>query len=490
MSVVADRAVRLWRGRGVKQIHLTEDHCIPEEEANKLAGQFLDDSAYDIVLTEDCDVFKPNGEPLIVFRKRGVPGRLCEPAWKVLTKVKQAPTNRGMAAGKMQGTDSAKVFPFKKDGTLSNTMISESAAIAAGFEYVPANKSAVLMRVKNDGTVSKTHESAATVEALSRHKALAGGYPLLKDGTVSKTWLSMEVLHGRYYVVNKEDLARGFVYYEGNLVGKDGVIEKRPPPPKFSVKSISSGIIGAFDRYARQPYCRQTAFNLNKKTSPMYHKDVVPYLQAIDSVFGKNVPERHEKQMVWIGRTAEEWVVKGTAFTTITVNKNFRTAVHKDAGDLKEGFGVLSVLERGTYNGGYLCFPQFRVAVDMRTADVLMCDVHEWHGNTAIVGKRGQFERISVVCYYRANMYRCLSEQGEYERVKNRKLGEGIWQGSRDEYWDAQGISNKVNTNDGRVVYSGEAELADEDAVAYADAYAEGPDGAIGASGEVEDGTE
>ena len=36
--------------------------------------------------------------------------------------------------------------------------------------------------------------------------------------------------------------------------------------------------------------------------------------------------------------------IKNTCFSTITINRNFRTALHKDAGDFSEGFGNLTVI--------------------------------------------------------------------------------------------------------------------------------------------------
>jgi hypothetical protein len=149
--------------------------------------------------------------------------------------------------------------------------------------------------------------------------------------------------------------------------------------------------------------------------------------------------------MEMIEQTKSDWVVPGTAFTTITVNMNFRTAVHKDAGDLKQGFGVLSVLEAGDYSGCYLVFPQYRVAVDMRSADVLLCDVHEWHGNTPLVGKKGKYQRISVVLYYREKMFKCGTAEEELARVQARKRG--------DPLWDADGAAAsrpQLTTTDGK----------------------------------------
>ena len=41
-------------------------------------------------------------------------------------------------------------------------------------------------------------------------------------------------------------------------------------------------------------------------------------------------------------------------------------------------------MEENKYHGGYFVLPQYRVAIDMRHGDILVCNVHEWHGNTAL----------------------------------------------------------------------------------------------------------
>ncbi len=195
------------------------------------------------------------------------------------------------------------------------------------------------------------------------------------------------------------------------------------------LKDTSSSIIGNFDRYARFPFCRQTAFNL---THPKKFATMLPYLQFVDRIFAKEIPDRHMNQMEAVKRTHPNWVIHGTCFTTITVNKNWQTRVHIDAGDFKEGFGLLAAFRAGHFGGCYLVFPQFRVAVDMQTAGLLLCDVHEMHGNTALTGTKGLFERISIVLYYREKMQYCLSPEQELERAKKyfgdpRKRGTKLW---------------------------------------------------------------
>lgn len=79
-------------------------------------------------------------------------------------------------------------------------------------------------------------------------------------------------------------------------------------------------------------------------------------------------------------------MIADTAFTTVTISRDFPTAVHRDRGDLAAEFGVMAAVRAGEFGGCYLGFPKFRVAVDRRTTDVLLADVHEAHGNTDLVG--------------------------------------------------------------------------------------------------------
>jgi hypothetical protein len=197
-----------------------------------------------------------------------------------------------------------------------------------------------------------------------------------------------------------------------------------------AVVPVHSGIIGYFDRYQRNPYCRQTAYNLD---NPDKFRQALPFITQVSEVFRAECPERYENQRRMIERTNPDFYIKGTVFTTITVNRNFQTAVHTDRGDLKEGFGVMTALRGGKYDGAFLVFPKFRVAADMRTGDVLLADVHEWHGNTPFKGVPGKFERISCVFYYRRKMVKCKSAVEELELAKNRKKGQPLYEDGDNE---------------------------------------------------------
>lgn len=219
------------------------------------------------------------------------------------------------------------------------------------------------------------------------------------------------------------EASRGVVTRKGATrmrpVKKDGTVSNT----NYAGKSVRSGVVGYFDRNPRFPYCRLTAYNIRH---PGRFDAARPYFAAIAEVFRETVPERYEAQMEMVRKTTPEFVISGTPWTTVTVNRNFRTAVHKDAGDLRAGFGVLTVFKAGEFTGGLFVFPAYRVAVDWETGDVLLADVHEWHGNTEIVGAPGRFERLSCVLYYRERMHECGTPAEEVERAKRRQRGSAL----------------------------------------------------------------
>jgi len=300
----------------MKTIRLKKE--LSDKQMQKVVGQFIDNSYITKLINFDCDVYKPNGEALLKFRKKVIPMNYCKEAYIALRKAASSNDNRGLAAGPL---DISKI-----DG-----------------------------RKINEKEVSDKHLYNV----------------IKKDGTKSKTHRANKVL---------------------------------------------SGIIGYFDRYERIPYCRQTAFtekNLDK------FKMVYPIIKTVDNWYKKLMPKYYKLQRIHADKTSKDFIIKDTAFTTITVNKNFQTAVHTDRGDFKKGFGNLTVLEGGSYKGGYIVFPKFKVAVDIRNGDICMMDVHEYHGNTEIyTDNNTAYERMSLVMYYREKMINCGSAEEELKRAK------------------------------------------------------------------------
>jgi hypothetical protein len=168
--------------------------------------------------------------------------------------------------------------------------------------------------------------------------------------------------------------------------------------------TVLSGTIGKYDFGG---VCRDTSWTgqeISKWT------DTQPLLRLSGRAFADEllVRNRYDSQIQEWMKTLPEFRIPHTPFTTIAVNKNFQTALHRDKGDLKAGMGVLTVLAAGTYSGALTVFPAYRFAFDVRTRDVLIADfAGEYHGNTPFIATPGEFERISLVMYYRTKMIGC-----------------------------------------------------------------------------------
>lgn len=205
-------------------------------------------------------------------------------------------------------------------------------------------------------------------------------------------------------------------------VRKGGYVSKTVEVPKEF--AVMSNVIGFFDRYTRTPFCRQTAFNANEPDS---FRRILPFLQRCSEVYEQEAPERWSVQKFACETTHPDWVIPGTVFTTVTVNKNFSTAIHTDQGDLKSGLSLITAIRAGAYTGCKLVFPHYRVAVDLQTRDLLLFNSHHMHGNTPLLGRLNEYERVSLVLYFREKMKQCLSATAELDRAKSRKKGDPLW---------------------------------------------------------------
>jgi hypothetical protein len=206
--------------------------------------------------------------------------------------------------------------------------------------------------------------------------------------------------------------------------------------------NVYSSVLGYFEQtpFMGLP-CRLTSYT--QKYFDQYQHGL-PFIRAIDGVFKELIPDRHAKQKA-AAAEAPAYQIEGTAFSSVTINRNFRTAMHMDDGDFKEGYGNLSVIERGKYTGGATIFPRYRVGFNVRTGDFLAMDVHEWHCNTEMtesasdkafnkampaihnndlktgtMGGEKPFTRISFVCYLREKLRGCKPKETKayYNRIK------------------------------------------------------------------------
>jgi hypothetical protein len=190
---------------------------------------------------------------------------------------------------------------------------------------------------------------------------------------------------------------------------------------------IMSNILGYMDNFSpKQKYlmnCQNKKINLNVRETrfnadyPDKFQKIIPLIKEIDGYYKKYASSYYSKQRRKANQT--NFKIPGTSFTTITTNVNFRTSIHKDSGDDEDGFGNLTVIDRGKYEGAETCFPQYGVGVNVREKDVLFMNVHEWHGNLPMEKKDKDAIRLSIVCYLRMGIWKKTQNISKSEMIKH-----------------------------------------------------------------------
>lgn len=207
--------------------------------------------------------------------------------------------------------------------------------------------------------------------------------------------------------------------------------------------NVMSSVLGYFEETAFMKVpCRLTSYTMRFFEQ---FQEGLPFIEKLDSLFKFLIPDRYKAQKK-LADKQPSYRIKNTAFSSLTVNRNFQTHLHKDAGDTEVGFGNLSCIEVGKYHGGYTMFPQYGVGFDLRTGDFLEMDVHQWHCNCemketkddkeynkhipvlqppdkkgyyAMLGQEKSFSRLSFVCYLRSGLLDCHQSETKsyYKRI-------------------------------------------------------------------------
>ena len=198
---------------------------------------------------------------------------------------------------------------------------------------------------------------------------------------------------------------------------------------------VFSSVLGYFEEtpFMKLP-CRLTSYT--QRYFENYQRGI-PFLKELNNCFKELTPSHYKKQLTR-AKKQPSFRIDDTAFSSVTINRNFRTALHVDAGDFNEGFGNLSVIERGKYSGGHTIFPRYKIGFNVRTGDYLAMNVHEFHCNTEMtetkeqkdfnkklpkihfedpstgtLGGEKKFTRISFVCYLREKLLDCKASEAK-----------------------------------------------------------------------------
>jgi len=235
------------------------------------------------------------------------------------------------------------------------------------------------------------------------------------------------LLRFRKNVIPKNILELGYNSFKKSIVknvGRGVAAGGYDTSGKFDISpEVTSGNVGYMDaRPGNLDYCRLTSFGREYFDE---FQSGIPFVEHIDYLYSKLCPKHYLKQKTIADSTNPNFVISNTSFTTVTVNQNFQTAVHKDAGDYKDGFGNLIVYNDGSYDGGFFVLPQYKIAVDVQSTDALFVDVHQWHGNTEMNLRKGfnDIFRISFVLYYRENMFKCKQPSEQLKDIKIKRNG-------------------------------------------------------------------
>lgn len=428
----------------IRKIHIDRKH-----DCKHMLGKFLTEDHADILIeNEAVNVYGPSmgGEEdesnlILALRPKAFTPEEVQEAYEGLAKGATESTNRGQSAG----NDTSGIQHRRR-------------------EMIETEDVAIVNWLIETVNVLEPHtkESINTQWELFANKAKAGIRISKQTDNRGITWQRKIMdADGDHDLKGRDILVRELEKCYGKSNAEISKIMK-----EFKAKYISdtetampvlSGIGGYYGRYPRIPYCRTTLYtgqDLNR------WEKCLTYINRTDEFFKELLPNRYKIQKSICDTIDPELRIGDTSFTTITINNNFRTACHRDAGDLKEGFGNLSCTGKGEWDGGYTILPEFRVGAKLNPGDLLLMDVHEIHGNTPIREKgtgreavfRGNknntdhtvdFERISLVCYLRENMTLCGSRA--YEDLRKSFVEDLMADESRPEHKKYVNYSQKWN---------------------------------------------
>jgi hypothetical protein len=397
-------------------------------DCEHLLGQFLDESHFDTVINEDTDCyFQSEDESNIAFkfRKNYFSKEQQDAAYAGLREAATQTQNRGLAAGP------------KGEKCGGREWVTEFQLRALDYLKKQAENSVIQVNVQDEIDLLRArYESENTSRGLVWLSA-----KVKEDEFDFETWLKKVVT---LPIQERKQEAQG--------------VEETYISDTTYANVVFSGIAGWFDRYPRIPYGRATAYTQHSYDK---FKLAFPFLQTLDRGFAELLPTRHAAQREAADQIDPAFLVPETVFTTITVNKTFRTAAHRDAGDFSNGLSNLLVLSNnGNFTGGYLILPEVRIAVNVRPGDLLLVNNHEYiHGNTPIEMQDDVAERVSLVCYLREKMLELGSKEYEDHRFnyvesrrknKEHRLQRRLWNGISEGMWDEQEWYDYLEKNGGR----------------------------------------
>lgn len=203
-------------------------------------------------------------------------------------------------------------------------------------------------------------------------------------------------------------------------IKRDGTLDKFLRPDRthpryiYAQKYARDGVMGALDPTKNKAeYCRIKEYDVNDIPAALAHTEL------LRDVYSSIAPEYYQRQLDAIQRIHPYWTIRGTPFSTATVNWCFPTYPHVESGDFKPGLGVITAYYVGACPHSWLVFPRYGVGILVKAGDVLLVDVgNEPHANTAIPEHDGYGTtsgRLTTVHYFRPKLSLCGTPEQEAE---------------------------------------------------------------------------
>ena len=121
-----------------------------------------------------------------------------------------------------------------------------------------------------------------------------------------------------------------------------------------------------------------------------------------EKAFEKVDPKRYESQKIF-AETSVSTEHRVGIVTTLSMNRysdlglgSKGMSVHVDSGDTEAGMTTMCHFRDGEYEGAYLTFPRYKIAIDAPDNSVIIADSLELHGVTPI---KGEGTRYTCVAY-------------------------------------------------------------------------------------------
>ena len=378
----------------MKVVVLKPEEVVPRPD---LVGTWLDESHYKFLVEEDMDLYLPPecstglesgiedcgkkcnscesglSEKNIVFkfRKNYFSPEMVQSAYDGLRDAAQPTQNRGTAAGERSGKLGGREWVTQYHWDIINAFKANAGSL---FE----DEDPIQEILNKYETEDKSFVGAKAVVWLTG--------PTQEENFVFDEWVE------KTRKLSKEEAAAEAKRVEEKLICKTRYANE-----------VFSGIAGWYDRYPRIPWGRATSYTDHRadKFAKSY-----PYLQKLSEAFKEMLPWRYSNQSEAASKVDPKFLVPGTPFSTITVNKSFRTAAHYDPANMENGFAnICNISVNGNYTGGYLVFPEIGYAVNIRPGDLLFVNnMAGLHGNTELIMNDEEAERITMIAFFHEGM--------------------------------------------------------------------------------------